>query len=139
MGTCTCIACSSEKPDGTSTFFYVCFLNIYLYFIYSFWGKFVSPYQGEACGLSQPQEQLYPFLPVLAAFSCAQTMVWLPVHGILKRHADVDVFDFTGWLYYSTLRESALCGLSKEKSHAAMRSQTCSISISPGFLVQGNT
>lgn len=60
------------------------------------------------------------------------------MHGIFKRHADVDEFDFTGWLYYSTLRESALCGLSEENSLAAMGSQTCSVSISPGFLVQGN-
>ena len=32
----------------------------------------------------QPQEQRYPFLSVCAAFSCVQTMVWLPVLGIFN-------------------------------------------------------
>ena len=35
------------------------------------------------CGKFRLQEQHYPFLPVCAVFSCVQTMVWLPVFGIL--------------------------------------------------------
>ena len=33
--------------------------------------------------LQQPQEQRYPFLAVCVVFSFVQTMVWLPVFGIL--------------------------------------------------------
>ena len=32
----------------------------------------------------QLEEQCYPFLSVCAVFWCVQTMVWLPVFGILQ-------------------------------------------------------
>ena len=47
----------------------------------------------------EPQEQRYPFLSVRAAFSCVQTMVWLPGFGIFTCVTDVDACDCTQRLY----------------------------------------
>ena len=55
-------------------------------------GKFGSPYPGKS---QQPQEQRYPFLSVCGVFSCVQTMIWLPVSGIVHVRSDADVCDCT--------------------------------------------
>ena len=49
--------------------------------------------------LQQPQEQRYPFLTVLAVFSCVKTKVWLSVLVIFHVHTDVNAYDCTQGLY----------------------------------------
>ena len=51
--------------------------------------------------VQQPQEQRYPFLSVRVAFSCVQTMVWLPVFQfeIVNVRTDVVACDRTRGLY----------------------------------------
>ena len=67
-------------------------------------GKFELPYLGKA---QQPQEQRYSFLSVSAVFLCVQTMVWLPVFGILKCTPTlVPAIAHRGWT--DTVKESAL-------------------------------
>ena len=67
-------------------------------------GKFELPYLGKA---QQPQEQHYPFLSVSAVFLCVQTMVRLPVFGILKCTPTlVPAIAHRGWT--DTVKESAL-------------------------------
>ena len=67
----------------------------WLYFFVSC-RKFRSPYPGKT---QQPQEQRYPFLSMRAVFSCAQTMVRLPVFGIFNVHTDADTCDCMQGLY----------------------------------------
>ena len=43
--------------------------------------------------------QRYPLLSVCAVFPCVQTMVWLPVFGIVNVRTDVDTYDCTRGLY----------------------------------------
>ena len=47
----------------------------------------------------QLQEQLYPFLPAFAVFSCVQTIVWLRVFQIFDVCTDVYACDCTWGLY----------------------------------------
>ena len=74
-------------------------------------GKFGSPYPGKA---QQPREQRYLFLPVCAVISCVQTMVWLPVFGIVNvRKGVTDACDTAHGDCMDIVRESALevdCG-----------------------------
>ena len=49
------------------------------------WRKFGLLYLGKA---QQSQEQSDPFLSVCAVFLFVQTMVWLPVFGIVNVHTD---------------------------------------------------
>ena len=55
-------------------------------------GKLGMPY---TVRLQQLQERCNSFLPVCAVFSCVQTMVPLPVRGILNTHADVEACNCT--------------------------------------------
>ena len=64
----------------------------------------------------QPQEQLYPFLPVNAVVSCVQITVRLPVVGVFNVSTGVDVWDCTQG-FMDTARESALEVDSGRKIH----------------------
>ena len=75
-----------------------------------------SPYLGK---VQQLQEQRYPFLPVCAVFSCVQTMVWLPMFGILNVCKDVDACDCTRGLRFKlTVGEKSLTAMSSMRLHA---------------------
>ena len=73
---------------------------VYIVFVFYYFcvpcGKFELPYLGK---VQQLQEQHYPFLPVCVIFSCVQTMVWLPVFGILNVCTDADACDCAQGLY----------------------------------------
>ena len=62
----------------------------------------------------QLQEQQHPFLSACAAFSCVQTMVWLPVFRFFNVRADVNARDCTQGLY-TQHKKSALKGDSGRK------------------------
>ena len=46
-------------------------------------------------GLQPPQEQCCPFVRVCVLFSCAQTVLWLPVLGVFNICPDVSACNFT--------------------------------------------
>ena len=81
----------------------------------------------------QLQEQQHPFLSACAAFSCVQTMVWLPVFRVFNVRADVNARDCTQGLY-TQHKKSALKGDSGRKNplHISLGNQT-HISIVLGF------
>ena len=78
--------------------------------------------------LQQPKEQRYPFQVGCAVFSCVQTMVWLPVFGILNVHTHADAGDCT----------RGLCGHPKRVCTRTPGIRTF-FSIAPGLSVRCST
>ena len=119
---------SSSQLICSGGFFFFFFFSASL----SLTGNFGSSY---LCKAQQPQEQRYPFLSVFAAFSCVQTMTWLPVFGIFNvrtRFRCMRLHTGAGWTSYKSLHWKLTLG---EKSLAASGTRT-RVSIAPGFSVR---
>ena len=103
--------CTSENSAVQNLSMIIIQSRFFWFFFYYFivpCGKFGSPYLGKT---QQPQEQCYRFLSVRAAFSCVQTMVWLPVFGNFNVRTDWLIFAYIALFSALLSRLTALaCG-----------------------------